>query len=406
MMNKKYLKVMFGNTSGADKALKYKLNAVNVAKKWNPKANNPEDMGGFNFSVEDKILRWLVRGDTLYDVTIPEDADIIDVESKSAPHGVFRSNKIMLSNQRKITDDIAMDLYLKSDLPEKSYYKALIGCAVRGYKNTCFKIIKDKINKNNIDIVLSEANDFIEPYKKDDNSKNKNEVLDEVLECLNEIKSNTLISMFVDKKTYFKKISSDKVINITGESGSGKSTYTDKYLNDDNYIIIDTDLVFNNDLVNNKYLNEIRSLFKDKEKDILINDFDYFYKTITDYFKESNKTLVIDSAQYRNIKDYSILKGTIIILRISANTCYERCINRWKNNHKNYSNEELTKFMKKKEGIYSWYKYLNCFIEKVDKMKEYKIFPNKETFNAINSAYEDDEKIFNSVDDLFKELNK
>lgn len=405
-MSIKYLKVMFGNTSGADKDLKYKLNDVNVAKKWNPKANNPEDMGGFNFSVEDKILRWLVRGDTLYDVTIPEDVDIIDVESKSAPGGVFRSNKIILSNPRKVTDDIAMDLYLKSDLPEKSYYKALIGCAVRGYKNTCFKIIKDKVNENNIDIVLSEANDFIKPYKKDDNSNDKNEVLDEVLECLNEVKSDLLISMFVNKETYFKKISDDKVINITGESGSGKSSYTNKYLNDDNYIVIDTDLVFNNDLVNNKYLNEVRSLFKYKEKDILINDFDYFYKTIIDYFKDSNKTLVIDSAQYRNIKDYLVLKGTVIILRTSANTCYERCINRWKNNHKNYSNEELTKFMKKKKGIYSWYKYLNNFIEKVDKIKEYETLPNKETFNAINSAYEDDEKVFNSVDDLFNELNK
>ena len=128
-----------------------------------------------------------------------------------------------------------MDLYLKSDLPEKSYYKALIGCAVRGYKNTCFKIIKDKVNKNNIDIVLSEANNFIKPYKKDDNSNDKNEVLDEVLECLNEVKSDLLISMFVNKETYFKKISDDKVINITGESGSGKSSYTNKYLNDDNY---------------------------------------------------------------------------------------------------------------------------------------------------------------------------
>jgi adenylate kinase family enzyme len=402
----KYLKVMFDDTSGADKDLKYKLNEVNVAKKWDPKANNPEDMGGFNFSVEDKILRWLVRGDTLYDVTIPKDANIIDVESESAPGGVFRSNKIMLSNPRKVTDDIAMDLYLKSDLPEKSYYKALVGCAVRGYKNTCFKIIKDKINKNNIDIVLSEAKDFIEPYKKDDNSKNKTEALDEILECLNEIKSDLLISMFVDKETYFKKISDDKVINITGESGSGKSTYTNKYLNDDNYIVIDTDLVFNDDLVNNKYLNEVRSLFKDKEKDVLINDFDYFYKTITDYFNDSNQTLVIDSAQYRNIKDYSVLKGTMIILRTSANTCYERCINRWKNNHKNYGNEELTKFMKKKKGIYSWYKCLNSFIEKVDKTKEYGALPNKETFNAINSAYKGDEKVFNSVNDLFNELNK
>ncbi len=33
-------------------------------------------MGGFNFSTEDKILRWLVRGDTLYDVIIPEDTGL------------------------------------------------------------------------------------------------------------------------------------------------------------------------------------------------------------------------------------------------------------------------------------------------------------------------------------------
>lgn len=32
-MSKKYLKVMFGDASGADKNLKYKLNEVNVAKK-------------------------------------------------------------------------------------------------------------------------------------------------------------------------------------------------------------------------------------------------------------------------------------------------------------------------------------------------------------------------------------
>ena len=32
MMSKKYLKVMFGNTSGADKDLKYKLNDVMLQK--------------------------------------------------------------------------------------------------------------------------------------------------------------------------------------------------------------------------------------------------------------------------------------------------------------------------------------------------------------------------------------
>ena len=32
----------------------------------------------------------------------------------------------------------------------------------------------------------------------------------------------------------------DNVINLTGESGSGKSYYSTKYKNDGNYIVIDT----------------------------------------------------------------------------------------------------------------------------------------------------------------------
>ena len=40
----KYLKVMFGNVSGADKGLEYKINEVNIADKWNPNANTPEEI--------------------------------------------------------------------------------------------------------------------------------------------------------------------------------------------------------------------------------------------------------------------------------------------------------------------------------------------------------------------------
>ena len=68
MMSKKYLKVMFGNTSGADKNLKYKLNKVNVANNWNPTAKSGKDFGGFNYCAEDQVLRWLHRGDMVYDV--------------------------------------------------------------------------------------------------------------------------------------------------------------------------------------------------------------------------------------------------------------------------------------------------------------------------------------------------
>lgn len=186
-MDKKYLKVMFKNVSGANQDLKYKLNEMNVANNWNPNASNPRDMGGFNFSTEDKILRWLVRGDTLYDVTIPEDAEIIDVPSESAPHGVFRTNKIMLSNPRSVTDEIAMDLYIKSNLPDKSYYKALAGLAIRGHIHTCKKLINDKINKNNIDIVLSEIKDFAKPENANGGGNIK--VYNEVMDILNDVKN-------------------------------------------------------------------------------------------------------------------------------------------------------------------------------------------------------------------------
>ena len=183
----KYLKVMFGTSSSANNNLKYKIDEINIASNWNPSAQNPKEMGGFNFSTEDKILRWLIRGDTIYEVEIPDDAQVIDCPSKSTPHGVFRSNKIILHNPRKVTDKIALDLYKKSKLPEVSYYKALAGCAIRGYRNTCLEIIKDKVNKNNIDLVLSEIDDFVSPFR-NDGTKKKLPVYDEVMKILNKIK--------------------------------------------------------------------------------------------------------------------------------------------------------------------------------------------------------------------------
>ena len=181
----KYLKVMFGN-KGVN--FDYKIDCVNVADNWNSNSFDPKEMGGFNFSTEDKILRWLVRGDTLYDVIVPDDALVIDCPSESAPHGVFRSNKIILTNPRVMTDELAMNFYLKSDLPEKSYYKSLAGCAIRGYRNTCLKIIEDRINKDNIDLVLNEINDFVSPYNSSGIGKNGYEVYNEVMEILNNIK--------------------------------------------------------------------------------------------------------------------------------------------------------------------------------------------------------------------------
>ena len=235
------------------------------------------------------------------------------------------------------------------------------------YKKTAYAILKDKINKENIDEVILEWNDFISHGGKGDRTE-KNNLVKEIEEELNEIKSPLLISKFIDKEPLKKEITKDKIINITGESGSGKSFYTNKYLNNDNYIVIDTDMIFNDKITNNEDILQIRKLFKNRKKDDLINDFDNCYLEILNCFKDSKKTIVIDSAQYRNIKDITLLKGQIIVMRTCIDTCYKRCLNRWKESVNKYSEEEFKKYADKKIYMYKWYKSLNIFLEKINKI--------------------------------------
>ena len=165
----KYVKVMYGTTSGAKSDFEYKLNEINISNNWNPNADNPKDFGGFNYCAEECILRWLHRGDTIYDVEIPEDAENVKLEGATV---IYRANKIIIKNPRKVDDELALYFYQISKIPEKSYYKALAGIMLRGYKNTCLQLIRDKVNKSNIDLVLKEINDFVgtDMIKEKDNS--------------------------------------------------------------------------------------------------------------------------------------------------------------------------------------------------------------------------------------------
>ena len=180
--------------------------------------------------------------------------------------------------------------------------------------------------------------------------------------------NDIFIDLKIDKEPYIKQITDDKIINLTGESGSGKSFFSKQYLEDNNYIVIDTDIIFSDKPTDNENILELRKLFVDTSKDYLFTNFDEFYSKVLDYFKNSNKTIVIDSAQYRNIKNYSILKGKIIIMRTSVETCYERVLNRWKSITKGYSDEEFNKYAERKKRMFCWYKGLNKFLEEVDKL--------------------------------------
>lgn len=362
----KYVKVMYGAKSGADREFQYKIGEVNIANNWNKNAKTGREFGGFNYTTEDCILRWLHRGDTIYDVLVPEDAENIKIDGATT---IYRTNKIILSNPSKIDDNKALYYYKISNIPEKSYYKALAVVSLMNYKNTAYEIIRDKVNKDNIEEVLSEWNDFIWHDNKNDR-KSKNELINEVESYLNEIKSDVLISRFVDKDIYRKVLTSDRVINITGESGSGKSTYVKNNFNSDEYLIIDTDVVFGDRETSNdieKYLQDLVHNRFTNYREILCSDFDACYKFILDNITCTDKTIVIDSAQYRNLKDVSLLKGEIIVIRTSIEKCYERCINRYLDMNSNVTSEEIIKYKEKKKGMYIWYLSLNTFLDKIDK---------------------------------------
>lgn len=52
-------------------------------------------------------------------------------------------------------------MYLKSNLPEVSYFKAMTACAICDYIKTALKVCEDKVNKDNVDTAIIELENFV-----------------------------------------------------------------------------------------------------------------------------------------------------------------------------------------------------------------------------------------------------
>lgn len=152
----KYVRVMDGLKSNAS-GFNYKLDEVNISEKWDTSTLEPEKMGGFNFGTEDKILRWLHRGDTIYDVIVPDDAEVIQCDEEK---GIYRSNKIIVTNPRPITDELVLELYKKTTLSDKIIAQCLVTLLWKKRKEISKFIINDRINKDNIDDILNEFTSY------------------------------------------------------------------------------------------------------------------------------------------------------------------------------------------------------------------------------------------------------
>ena len=162
--NEKYYRVIHTIKEYAD-GRKFPIDEIVTSdKKINLNAEKQIEIGGFCVSTYEYIFRWLVRGDTLCEVKIPEDSKIYKTVSEN---GIYIAEKIILTNPRKIDDNLAMELYLKSTLPEISYFKAMTACAICGYSNTAIKVCEDKVNKENVAIAISELENFCQRRKEE-----------------------------------------------------------------------------------------------------------------------------------------------------------------------------------------------------------------------------------------------
>ena len=139
----KYVRVMDKDVSNAS-GIKFKIGEVNVSTEWDPNAKTLDTIKGINFSTDESIIRWIRRGDTIYDVELPPDAEVIKCPGTFTPDGIYRTNKIIVKNPVPLTEDVVMNLYKKSKIPEKTYHDVFKDSsekqiAYQSYKDAVFQ---------------------------------------------------------------------------------------------------------------------------------------------------------------------------------------------------------------------------------------------------------------------------
>lgn len=140
------------------------------------------------------------------------------------------------------------------------------------------------------------------------------------------------IYLLRDRKDYIKKLTDDNVINVIGTKGSGKTTSTLKYINDDDYIVINCDRLYEmptDKIVEDKYLTEIKNMLKKKYGKICEGEeFINYYNDILDFINKKKKKALIEGNVIYDIKPITLLKGTIIVKRTGIIKCFIRAIKR------------------------------------------------------------------------------
>ena len=187
------------------------------------------------------------------------------------------------------------------------------------------------------------------------------------------------MKMFKDQEDYEKILTKDNIINIIGTKGSGKTTSSQKYINDDDYIVINCDrlLELPSKEKEDKELAKIRTLLKEKYGKIVPGkDFINCYNDIVKYILDKNKKGLIEGNIIEDIDPF-LLKGKLIIKRTSTIKSFIRAVKRdYKNEyfmnlekekHKYlYKITRLYKITKRRKSVFKQAKDIDKIIEKLE----------------------------------------
>ena len=188
------------------------------------------------------------------------------------------------------------------------------------------------------------------------------------------------IKKFKDQDDFEITLTNDNVINIIGTKGSGKTTSSLKYIEDDNYIVVNCDrlLELPSDEKEDIELSNIRNLLKKKYGEIKQGkDFINCYNDIIDYILNRGKKALIEGNIIQDI-DPTLLKGKIIIKRTGTFKSYRRAVKR------DYKNKYFMELEKQKHK----YLYKLTRLYKISKRRK----------NVFKQA-KDIEKIMNKLDE-------
>ena len=97
---------------------------------------------------------------------------------------------------------------------------------------------------------------------------------------------------------------------------------------------------------------------------INFNHFDDVLRIIMKNKKGLNKTLIIDSGQFRHLTKYELLKGKLIIIRTSVKESINRACKRFLINKPDATKKEIEEHQIKKYTAYELHKKFNTLILK------------------------------------------